>query len=200
MVLLSQAWSVPGKDGVWRHQVPGGPLVLLMPDHGVKVVAAAQAGRAGWAARRRSDGGKSQLWHRLYKQYRHAVEAVALGEGLLQLRGSTRAQIDLDALPSRVSGRALRDEEALPFFDGLNQNEPSEAELERASSAGGRSAAKTKGFSRRCATQDPAFGSHPYKLEPSFQSLSGLSRKRPLEPWRRAASLAQMTLAIVGDF
>ena len=44
------------------------------------------------------------------------------------------------------------------------------------------------------------FGSHPYKLEPSLQSLSGLSRKRLLELWRRAYSPAQMTLAIVGDF
>ena len=199
----SQSGPQLGKDGVWRHQVPGGPLVLLMPDHGVKVVAAAASWPGGLRLEDEQTAGSHALWARLWQHTPRGRGGAALGEALLQLRGSTRAQIDLDAFTVAGEWPSLADEEALPLFlDGLNQNEPSEAELERERRqlvAEVRS--QDEGIQpslRNLKTQ--LFGSHPYKLEPSLQSLSGLSRKRLLELWRRAYSPAQMTLAIVGDF
>ena len=34
-------------DGMWRYQVPGGPLLLVVPDHTVKVVGAAASWPGG---------------------------------------------------------------------------------------------------------------------------------------------------------
>jgi zinc protease len=40
---------------------------------------------------------------------------------------------------------------------------------------------------------------HPYALEPSLQSVGGLSRRRLLELFRRAYPLSKLTIAVVGD-
>ncbi len=40
---------------------------------------------------------------------------------------------------------------------------------------------------------------HPYSLEPSVQSVGGLSRRRLLELFRRAYPLTKLTIAVVGD-
>ena len=94
------------------------------------------------------------------------------------------------------------EEEALPLFlDGLSAPEPSDAELElrrRQLVA----ELRQKDESRAVALaklKAKLYGSHPYKLEPSVQSLSGLSRKAAGELFRRSYGPSQMTLAIVGD-
>ena len=40
---------------------------------------------------------------------------------------------------------------------------------------------------------------HPYALEPSVQSVGGLSRRRLLELFRRSYPLSKLTIAVVGD-
>lgn len=40
---------------------------------------------------------------------------------------------------------------------------------------------------------------HPYALEPSLQSVGGLSRRRLLELFRRTYPLSKLTIAVVGD-
>lgn len=190
------------RDGVWRHQVPGGPLVLLVPDHSVSVVAVAASWPGGLRLEDEQTAGSHALWARLWQHAPRARGGAALGEALLQLRGSTRAKIDLDAFTVAGEWPSLVEDDALPLFlDGLLVTDPSDAELER----------ERRQLVAEVRSQDEGlqpslrglktqlFGSHPYKLEPSLQSLSGLSRKRLLELWRRAYSPSQMTLAIVGD-
>lgn len=191
-----------GQDGVFRHQVPGGPLVLLVPDHNVKVVAAAASWPGGLRLEDEQTAGSHALWTRLWQHTPRVRGGAALGEALLQLRGSTRTKLDLDAFTVAAEWPSLAQAEALPLFlDGLLWSDPSETELER----------ERRQLVAEVRSQDEGiqpslrglksqlFGSHPYKLEPSLQSLSGLSRKRLQELWRRAYSPSQMTLAIVGD-
>jgi zinc protease len=190
------------KDGgVWRYQVPGGPLVLLLPDHSVPIVAAAATWPGGLSLEDEQTAGGHELISRLWKETPRARGGL-WADTLAQLRGTVATQVERDAFSLVGEWPSQAEEEALPLFlDGLSAPEPSDAELElrrRQLVA----ELRQKDESRAVALaklKAKLYGSHPYKLEPSVQSLSGLSRKRLGELFRRSYGPSQMTLAIVGD-
>ncbi len=187
--------------GMWRYQVPGGPLLIVLPDHGVEVVAAAASWPGGLSLEDEQTAGGHALLSRLWKDAPRGRGGSWL-DSIQQVRGTIREQVDRDSFslvgewPSRVEPVALP-----LFLDGLLSPEPTEAELERE-----RRQLITE-FRRHDESREAAlaklkarlYGSHPYKIEPSVQSLSGLSRKRLWELLRRAYSPSTMTLAIIGD-
>ncbi len=187
--------------GVFRYQVPSGPLVLVLPDHGVEVVAAAASWPGGLSLEDEQTAGGHALLSRLWKDTPRGRNG-AWVDSLHQVRATVREQVERDAFSLVGEWPSRAEQEALPLFlDGLLGPEPTEAELERERRQ------LIAEFRRHDESREAAlaklkarlYGSHPYKLEPSVQSLSGLSRKRLWELLRRAYSPSTMTLAIVGD-
>lgn len=187
--------------GVWRYQVPGGPLVLVLPDHGVQIVSAAASWPGGLTLEDEQTAGGHALLSRLWKETPRG-RGGPWADSLAQLRGTVSTQVERDAFSLVGEWPSQAEEEALPLFlDGLTPPDPSDAELELRRRQlitelrhhdESRAAALAK-------LKAKLYGSHPYKLEPSVQSLSGLQRKRLAELVRRFYSPTQLTLAIVGD-
>jgi zinc protease len=188
-------------NGVWRYQVPGGPLLLVVTDHTVKVVGAAASWPGGLSLEDEQTAGSHALLQRLWREAPRG-RGGPWSEAMSQLSGRVFTQLDLDGFTVVGEWPSLAANEALPLFlDGLTLPDPPEPELERERRqllADSRQREEGLGPSLRMLKQQ-LFGRHPYQLEPSVQSLSGLSRKRLIELLRRAYTPAQLTLAIVGD-
>ena len=189
-------------DGMWRYQVPGGPLLLVVPDHTVKVVGAAASWPGGLRLEDEATAGSHVLMARLWPHSSRGRGGASFGELLSQLRGTVTTQLDLDGFGVVGEWPSLMEDEALPLFlDGLSPPEPAESEFERERR---QLVAETRHLEQGLQPslrllKNHLYAGHPYQLEPSVQSLSGLSRRRLLELLRRAYSPSQMTLAIVGD-
>lgn len=198
------ASTTPAKasDGVWRYQVPGGPLLLVVPDHSVKVVGAAASWPGGLRLEDEPTAGSHVLLTRLWPHSPRGRGGASFAESMSQLRGTVATQLDLDGFGVVGEWPSLMEDEALPLFlDGLSPPEPSESDFERERR---QLVAETRHLEEGLQPslrllKHHLYAGHPYHLEPSVQSLSGLSRRRLLELLRRAYSPSQMTLAIVGD-
>jgi zinc protease len=111
-------------------------------------------------------------------------------------------RLDLDGFTVTGEWPSLVESEALPLFlDGLSPPEPSEQDFERERRqlvTESRHLDEGLRPSLRLLKRQ-LFRSHPYQLEPTLLSLSGLSRKRLSELSRRAYLPSQMTLVVIGD-
>jgi len=193
--------SERSSDGVWRFQLPGGPLVLVVPDHNVKVVGAAASWPGGLLLEDEQTAGSHALLARLWKDAPRG-RGGPWAEALSQLRGRVSTRLDLDGFTVVGEWPSLVESEALPLFlDGLSPPEPSEQDFERERrQLVSESRQLDEGLRPSLRLlKHQLFRSHPYQLEPTLLSLSGLSRKRVSELSRRAYLPSQMTLVIVGD-
>lgn len=176
--------------GVWKVKMPGGPLVLVWPETSVPMVAVAATWPGGLASEDERRVGGHALFSQLWADCR--------GPGSFSLN----AQIDQDTL-SLVSEwpRPAHDEAFAAFLSCLGPRRPKDWDFEQ----------KRRQFSHELALQDESqrlglarlkaqlFPDHPYRLEPSPQTVLGLAPDKLWDAFRRVYAKNQLTLAVVGD-